>query len=96
MRSLKAEEKWAGDPIKAALTPEALTACLSPRWALLQIIRRSLSHAFGWRDQSSNLLSLLRSFSMDCLFSAMSSSSVSSVGRSFLGTSFDMLGRPSR
>lgn len=50
MRSLKADEKWTGDPIKAALTPEALTACLSPRWALLQIIRRNLSHALGGRS----------------------------------------------
>jgi len=50
MRSLKTEENWAGDPVKAALTPEALTAALCPRYAMTTTIRRSLGHAIGGRS----------------------------------------------
>jgi hypothetical protein len=49
MRALKAEENWAGDPVKAALTPEALTAALCPRYAMTATIRRSLGQAMGGR-----------------------------------------------
>jgi hypothetical protein len=50
MRTLKSEENWAGDPVKAALTPEALTAALSPRYAMTTTIRRNLAQSIGGRS----------------------------------------------
>lgn len=49
MRALKTEENWAGDPVRAALTPEALTAALCPRYAMTTMIRRNLGHSIGGR-----------------------------------------------
>ena len=50
MRALKSEENWAGDPVKAALTPEALTAALCPRYSMTTTIRRNLAQAMGGRS----------------------------------------------
>jgi hypothetical protein len=50
IRSLKGDEHWAGDPVASALSPEALTAALSPRYMMTSAIRRNLAHKLGGKS----------------------------------------------
>lgn len=47
VRSMQGNKEWSSDSINAALSPEALTACLSTRFALVASIRKTLSQRLG-------------------------------------------------
>jgi hypothetical protein len=47
VRSMQGNKEWSTDSINAALSPEALTACLSTRFALVASIRKTLSQRLG-------------------------------------------------
>lgn len=47
VRSMQGNKEWSSDSVNAALSPEALTACLSTRFALVASIRKTLSQRLG-------------------------------------------------
>ncbi len=47
VRSMQGNKEWSSDSIAAALSPEALTACLSTRFTLVASIRKTLSQRLG-------------------------------------------------
>lgn len=47
IRSMQGNKEWDSDSVAAALSPEALTACLSARFSLLTTIRKTLSQRLG-------------------------------------------------
>jgi hypothetical protein len=52
IRSMRGNKEWDSESIKAALSPEALTACLSMRFALASSIRKTLSQRLGKQPAS--------------------------------------------
>ena len=52
VRSMQGNKEWDSDSISAALSPEALTACLSTRFALVASIRKTLSQRLGKQPTS--------------------------------------------
>jgi len=47
VRSMQGNKEWSSDSIAAALSPEAITACLSTRFTLVASIRKTLSQRLG-------------------------------------------------
>ncbi len=47
VRTLEGSQQWTEDPIKTALSEEALTAAAMPRYHVYQVIKRSLGVALG-------------------------------------------------